>query len=211
MQQRELALDAVDGGEHDGQGVVVDAGGVAGHIEAADDLAVDAVDGRRGAGPAVVRAAVVLRPDHLYGRVAVEGDAYGVRAHAEVRPERPRDKAQILGPLHDGLVAHGLEHVARAVGEHHEKARAPDDVKDALHDRQGDLHEGAVGFPDGAEHGVVHPAADSAVGVHPSLAAFSPALGHGGLHGAVEPALVYIGSPDLLKPSEILHFQPPQI
>ena len=156
-------------------------------------------------------AAVVLRPDHLYGRVAVEGDAYGVRAHAEVRPERPRDKAQILGPLHDGLVAHGLEHVARAVGEHHEKSRAPDDVKDALHDRQGDLHEGAVGFPDGAEHGVVHPAADSAVGVHPSLAAFSPALGHGGLHGAVEPALVYIGSPDLLKPSEILHFQPPQI
>lgn len=92
VQQRELALDAVDGGEHDGQGVVVDAGGVAGHIEAADDLAVDAVDGRRGAGPAVVRAAVVLRPDHLYGRVAVEGDAYGVRAHAEVGPERPGTK-----------------------------------------------------------------------------------------------------------------------
>lgn len=50
---------------HDGEGVVVDSGGVAGHVEAADDLPVQAVDGRGGAGPAVVRAAVVLRADHL--------------------------------------------------------------------------------------------------------------------------------------------------
>ena len=192
VQEVQLALYAVDRRQHDGQGVVVDTGGVSGHIEAADYLAVHAVYRRGGAGPAVVSAAIVLRADHLYGRVAVERDAYRVGADAEVRPERPRHKAQALCALHDGLVPHRRQHIARAVRQDHEKARPADDVEHALHDRQRGLHERAVCLAYGAEHSFVHAAAQSAVRVHAGLAALLPALGHGGLHGAVQPALVYV-------------------
>ena len=87
---------------------------------------------------------------------------------------------------------HGRKMDARAVRQDHEKARPADDVEHALHDRQRGLHERAVGLAYGAEHSFVHAAAQSAVRVHAGLAALLPALGHSGLHGAVQPALVYV-------------------
>ena len=84
----QLALYAYRRRQHDGEGVVVYVLGLAGHVDAAYDLAVGAVYGSGGAGPAVVSAAVVLCADHLYCDVRIKGDAYGVCADALVVPQR---------------------------------------------------------------------------------------------------------------------------
>ena len=208
---RKLALYAYRRREHDGQGVVVDVRGVAGHVEAAYDLAALAVYRRGGAGPGVVRAAVVLRAGHLYGRVGVERDAYRVRADAGVIPERAWHEAEVAALGHDALVAHRLEHIARAVGQHHEEARAADNVEYALHYRHRRVYEPRVGLPYALEHLVVHAAAPAAYRVDSGLLAAPPAVGHGGLHARVE--LVFIDElrPYLLKPALILHILPLQI
>ena len=158
----------------------------------------------------MVRAAVVLGSGHLYGGVAVQGDAYRVGAHALVIPERAGDETQVAGLGHDALVAHRLEHIARAVGQDHQKARAAHYVEYALHYGHRRVYELGVGLAYAAEHLVVHAPAQAAYRVHPRRAAAFPSLGDVGVDALVQLALVDVFGPNLLQRAQIFHRLPLQ-
>ena len=158
----------------------------------------------------MVRAAVVLGSGHLYGGVVVQRNAYRVGAHALVVPERAGYEAQVAGLGHDALVAHRLKHVARAVGQDHQEARAPHYVEHALHYGHRRVYEPGVGLAYAAENLLVHAPAQAAYGVHPGRAAALPALGDIGVDALVQLPLVDVLRPDLLQRAQVFHRLPLQ-
>jgi hypothetical protein len=59
----------------------------AGHVEDADDLPFDIVDGGGGTGPGMMGNTVVLRTHYVNRSIFIQGDADGVRAYRLICPD----------------------------------------------------------------------------------------------------------------------------
>lgn len=59
----------------------------AGHIEDADDLSFDIVDGGGGTGPGMMGDTIVLSADHMNRPIFIQGDADSVGAHRVIGPD----------------------------------------------------------------------------------------------------------------------------
>ena len=176
----DLPLDADGRRLYHAERVRVRLANISGDVDAAHDFAVRPMDGRGGAGPAVVRDAVVLRPHHLDRDVIVQRHADGVGANLQIAPHGARHEAHVLRAGDDLLVPHHLQQIARAVGQHDEKAGSADDVKNLPHDGDGNLQKKLVCRPCALEHVCVDMPPLAPGGVEPRRPASAPGFGDRG-------------------------------
>ncbi len=131
---------------HQGDGVLVVAAVVAGHVQRADDLAVGVENRRAGAGQHLVGAHEMLVAMHGDGLLCRQRRADGVRALGLLAPVHAGHQGHAVGLLQKIVVAHGMQHHALGRGQEHHAVGIGDLPIQRLHHRHRMLEQKAVLF-----------------------------------------------------------------
>ena len=121
-----------------------------------------------------MRTAIVLRPDHLYGPVILQRDAYGVGADLKAVPQTSLSEAHVFTFSEYLLVAHGLENIHDTVSQDHEIACVLDYLKNAAHYRQSRVYQYPVSGVYALEYRRINIPALAPGWIHPGLTALFP-------------------------------------